>query len=96
MNAAWSVPPGADLQLASGYVSRKHAQLQRTAAGWRVLDTSTNGLCVNGVKVRSQQLHDGDVLLFEVPQTVGFSEAVSSQWDERSHFRFQFCVEPGP
>jgi len=41
---------GADLSLTSGYVSRKHAQLQRTAAGWRVLDTSTNGLCVNNVR----------------------------------------------
>jgi hypothetical protein len=40
---------GADLSLTSGYVSRKHAQLQRTATGWRVLDTSTNGLCVNNV-----------------------------------------------
>mmetsp|Transcript_50720 Transcript_50720/g.158466 ORF Transcript_50720/g.158466 Transcript_50720/m.158466 type:complete len:100 (+) Transcript_50720:1415-1714(+) len=35
----------------SGYVSRKHAQFQRTALGWRVLDTSTNGLCVNGVRL---------------------------------------------
>ena len=33
------------------------------ASGWRVLDTSTNGLCVNNVKVRSQQLQDGDVLI---------------------------------
>lgn len=41
---------GADLSLTSGYVSRKHAQLQRTATGWRVLDTSTNGLCVNNVR----------------------------------------------
>ena len=30
---------GADLELTSGYVSRKHAQLQRIAGGWRVLDT---------------------------------------------------------
>ena len=44
---------GADLSLTSGYVSRKHAQLQRTATGWRVLDTSTNGLCVNNVNTHT-------------------------------------------
>jgi hypothetical protein len=55
---------------------------------------STNGLCVNGYKVRSQQLQHGDILSFEVPQTVGFGQSVQPQWDERSHFRFRFCVEP--
>ena len=48
---------GADLSLTSGYVSRKHAQLQRTATGWRVLDTSTNGLCVNNVKRARAHTH---------------------------------------
>ena len=66
------------------------------ASGWRVLDTSTNGLCVNNVKVRSQQLQDGDVLLFEVPQTVGFGQQVPAAWEEKSHFRFRFCVQTAP
>ena len=66
------------------------------ASGWRVLDTSTNGLCVNNVKVRSQQLQDGDVLLFEVPQTVGFGQQVPAAWEEKSHFRFRFCVQAAP
>jgi hypothetical protein len=28
------------------------------------------------VKVKSQQLQDGDILLFEVPQTVGFGQVL--------------------
>ncbi len=27
-------------------------------------------------------------------QTVGFGQSVQPQWDEKSHFRFRFCVEP--
>jgi len=33
-----------------------------------------NNILLPQVKVRNQNLHDGDMLLFEVPQTVGFGQ----------------------
>ncbi len=47
-------------------VSREHAQMRRTADGWKVLDlNSTNGVKINGQKfVAEQLLVNGDELAF--------------------------------
>ena len=47
-------------------VSREHAQMRRTADGWKILDLgSTNGTKINGVKITEEQLLvNGDVLSF--------------------------------
>lgn len=50
---------------ADSNVSRVHAQLQRGASGWLVVDLgSTNGIKVNGTKIQEQLLADGDELVF--------------------------------
>jgi FHA domain/Domain of unknown function (DUF1707) len=44
-------------------VSRRHAQLRRTEAGWEILDLgSLNGTWVNGWRVERATLHAGDVV----------------------------------
>jgi len=47
-------------------VSREHAQMRRTADGWKILDLgSTNGTRINGRKIETEQLLvNGDELLF--------------------------------
>jgi pSer/pThr/pTyr-binding forkhead associated (FHA) protein len=47
-------------------VSREHAQMRRTADGWKLLDLgSTNGTKINGVKISEEQLLvNGDDLSF--------------------------------
>ena len=47
-------------------VSREHAQLRRTAEGWKILDLgSTNGTKINGLKISGEQLLvNGDDLSF--------------------------------
>jgi hypothetical protein len=47
-------------------VSREHAQMRRTADGWKLLDLgSTNGTKINGVKITKEQLLvNGDELSF--------------------------------
>lgn len=47
-------------------VSREHAQMRRTADGWKLLDLgSTNGTKINGVKITEEQLLvNGDDLSF--------------------------------
>lgn len=54
----------ADIPINSTDLSRKHIMLKRGQAGaWTVLDLeSRNGLYLNGVKVHSALLHDGDNL----------------------------------
>ena len=55
--------PGCDLQLESSSVSRHHAMLLTSNSGAIVEDlNSTNGIFVNGLKIRRQLLRDGDVL----------------------------------
>jgi pSer/pThr/pTyr-binding forkhead associated (FHA) protein len=54
----------ADLRLEDPGVSRRHAILVRRAGGTRVLDDrSANGTWVNGRRVESADLADGDVLV---------------------------------
>src|SRR5512146_901784 len=53
---------GADLDVDDRGVSRVHARISRDAeGGWTLTDLgSTNGTFLNGVRVRSAALHDGD------------------------------------
>ncbi|RME20978.1 MAG: FHA domain-containing protein [Deltaproteobacteria bacterium] len=52
---------GADIRLDSKEVSRKHLIISHTRAGWRLQDQkSLNGTYINGVKVHSAILRNGD------------------------------------
>ncbi|MFO0450933.1 MAG: FHA domain-containing protein [Pseudomonadota bacterium] len=56
--------PDNDLQLDSKYISRHHCQLTVTADGVLVEDlNSTNGMYLEGRRVRRHLLHDGDVVV---------------------------------
>lgn len=51
------------LRLIAPLVSRHHCTLIGEPRGWRIEDhTSTNGLFVNGQRVQSRELNDGDVI----------------------------------
>ena len=51
----------ADIRLPDATVSRLHAELRRTDAGWLCVDLhSTNGTLLNGRRVSRAHLHDGD------------------------------------
>ncbi len=55
--------PEADLQLKSNMVSRKHLSLYRSEGEMMCKDlNSHNGLFLNGVKVYSASLRDGDTI----------------------------------
>ncbi|HEX8856447.1 MAG TPA: DUF1707 and FHA domain-containing protein [Thermoleophilaceae bacterium] len=65
------VPDGETLTLGRGsdcslplddpFVSRRHAELSRSDRGWLLRDLgSTNGVWVNGWRVRESELRDGD------------------------------------
>ncbi len=68
--------PGNHVQLPLPEVSKKHAFLQRTPAGWCIRDLgSRNGLFVNGKRALEANVKDGDqltigpyTLLFEIAQ----------------------------
>ena len=52
-----------DLQIDSKFVSRHHAQLVTTEEGTVVEDlNSTNGVYLNGTRVRRHRLAEGDVI----------------------------------
>lgn len=52
---------GCDLLLDDGSVSRHHAELKRSGAGWTIRDLhSTNGVLVNGQNVEAASLQPGD------------------------------------
>lgn len=54
---------GAELIVDAALVSRLHCQLTATADSLQVKDLdSTNGTFVNGTRVQSAELHDGDRL----------------------------------
>ena len=53
--------PDCDLTIGERSVSRQHAKFDRTSDGFMITDLdSTNGTCVNGVKITSQELRSGD------------------------------------
>lgn len=50
-----------DLSIDEPSMSSEHARLVRAEGAWRIVNLlSTNGVFVNGEKVFSRQLHDGD------------------------------------
>lgn len=55
--------PACDVVIASGDVSRTHAEIESGADGYYLIDTSTNGLAVNGARVDGTlTLARGDVI----------------------------------
>jgi len=51
----------ADMVVRGLSVSRKHARLERTATGWRIIDLgSSNGIRLSGMKVSEGDLVDGE------------------------------------
>jgi pSer/pThr/pTyr-binding forkhead associated (FHA) protein len=55
--------PGSDVVINQSQVSRRHATITATAAGYEIKDYSSNGLKVNGLKIgASYVLSRGDVL----------------------------------
>ena len=52
-----------DIQLADANVSRRHAELRQEGASYWVVDLgSTNGMEVNGKRVKRAKLSDGDTI----------------------------------
>src|SRR5947208_79603 len=63
-----------DVQLSDANVSRRHAELRQEGASYWIIDLgSTNGLEVNGKRVKRAKLNDGDTI------TVGSTEVRFSQ-----------------
>ncbi len=57
--------PGSTITLNDGNVSRNHAEIRPTDAGFVVVDLgSTNGTKVNGQRIRERELRDGDSVTF--------------------------------
>ena len=57
--------PESNIVLADPNVSRNHAEIRPKGTGYVVIDLdSTNGTKVNGIRVREQELVDGDELTF--------------------------------
>jgi hypothetical protein len=55
--------PGCDIPVPDPNVSRKHAEIRPSGAGYVVVDLgSTNGTRVNGATVNERKLSDGDVI----------------------------------
>jgi two-component system, cell cycle response regulator len=53
--------PECALQMDVESVSRRHARIERTDSGYKVVDLgSTNGTMVNGVRIKEHVLRDGD------------------------------------
>jgi len=69
-----------DLRLGGGYVSRRHARLERYPTGsWRVIDLgSANGTFVNARRVQVASLTDGDVLAIG-PHRLTFHTAAKAE-----------------
>lgn len=57
--------PESTVQLADPNVSRNHAEIRPHGNGWVLVDLgSTNGTRINGVRVSSHELADGDEIAF--------------------------------
>ena len=67
--------PGNHVQLSLPEVSKQHAFLQRTPAGWSIRDLSSrNGVFVNGRRVQESKVQDNDRLTIG-PYTLVFEMA---------------------
>lgn len=61
--------PECTITLNDPNVSRRHAEIRPSGAGYRITDLgSTNGTLVNGRRIHEHQLADGDVLTFGATQ----------------------------
>jgi FHA domain/Protein of unknown function (DUF3662) len=66
-----------DIQLSDTNVSRRHAELRQEGASYWIVDlASTNGIEVNGKRVKRAKLHDGDKV------TLGSTDVVFSRQTE--------------
>jgi Protein of unknown function (DUF3662)/FHA domain len=66
-----------DIQLSDANVSRRHAELRQEGASYWIVDlASTNGIEVNGKRVKRAKLHDGDKV------TLGSTDVVFSRQTE--------------
>jgi S-DNA-T family DNA segregation ATPase FtsK/SpoIIIE len=65
-----------DIIIPNQYVSSTHAQLVYNQGQWSVMDASTNGTFVNGVRISSQNLRVGDV----VSIIMGFKVIIGSSY----------------
>lgn len=76
-----------DIQISTdiSIVSRAHCTFTKTGDGWRVTDdNSFNGLLINGAKISSRILHDGDKLYIGTEVNERCIIAFSSDGDEDS------------
>jgi pSer/pThr/pTyr-binding forkhead associated (FHA) protein len=66
-----------DIQLSDANVSRRHAELRQEGASYWIVDlASTNGIEVNGKRVKRAKLRDGDKV------TLGSTDVVFSRQTE--------------
>jgi general secretion pathway protein A len=76
--------PDNDLQIDSRFVSRHHCQIITTAHGCVIEDlNSTNGILVQGKRVRRHNLNDGDVVLLGTHELMYVDERLPGK---RNHF----------
>ncbi|HYC76571.1 MAG TPA: sigma 54-interacting transcriptional regulator, partial [Planctomycetota bacterium] len=55
--------PDCDIRFADPRVSRRHARIEPSPEGWRIVDLSSqNGILVNGVRATAAKLSPGDVV----------------------------------
>ena len=74
-----------ELQVDSKFVSRHHAQVTTTVDGSVVEDlNSTNGVLMQGKRVRRQRLADGDVLKFGIHEIAYYRVEHAAYEDERA------------
>ena len=60
-----------DIQLSDPNVSRRHAELRREDASYWIVDLgSTNGMEVNGRRLRQAKLEDGDTIMLGSTEVV--------------------------
>jgi pSer/pThr/pTyr-binding forkhead associated (FHA) protein len=87
----------ADVRLDEGSVSRRHARLVPEAEGWRIVDLdSTNGTHVNGLRVRSTLLRDGDSVRIGATVTLRFATSGPSLSDADRRRRALAPADPAP
>ncbi|NQT88648.1 SpoIIE family protein phosphatase [bacterium] len=85
---------GSEIKLSGGYVSRRHARLERGPNGnWRIIDLgSSNGTFVNGRRAQVSALGHGDVvaigtyrLSLNAPRAARAESSIGASPDETQH-----------